>query len=150
MNRKFISLIPSERSISRLKKVADRLGLDYSKNFSGKDVDDFNFHMTLVFSNEEVNHVPNGEMPLGAPIVVNCAVLTRLGEKATVLRTTMCPRIAQLRQQLMATYKITHNFEDFIPHVSLSYVPNETHEYPKNMWYFPIEFTRVRVEDVTD
>lgn len=145
-SRKFISIVPNEKSCQRLQNLADKLGFDTTKTFSGNDCEKFNFHMTLLYTNEEVD-VVNCEFPLSAPITVNCAVLMPLGDKATVLRTTNSWQINQIRQHYMKLYNVTHNFEDFIPHVSLSYVPNDGIEYPKNVWYFPVTFDRLRIED---
>lgn len=147
ISKKFVALLPTENTKERLKRIGARLGLDSSVDYKGLPTDDFEYHMTLMYSTDECDF-PNFTYPTFHPIRVNGACLIKLGEKASAIRTTYSERLKILRNQIIHNMKLTHAYDDFVPHVSLSYVPNDEVEYPVPLWYCPLWFDRVVVKEI--
>jgi 2'-5' RNA ligase len=150
MNRKFVCLLTDNVTSLRLEKLASRWGLDTSTKYDGSISDEpFEFHMTLLYSIGESSY-PNFETANIQPITVNGACLMKLGDKATAIKTTCPSDLTRLRDHIIRDMRLTHNFEDFLPHVSISYNPNHDLNLPKPLWYFPIRFNRVAIRNVDD
>lgn len=148
IGRKFACLVPTERTIEKLRRLSKRFDFDTSVGYDGNKVDDFFYHMTLLYSKEEDIDYPNTRMPLGHTIRVNGAVITTLGN-AVVLRTTTNPKLHQVRNNLVRNLCCTHSHPDWIPHVSLTYSKKDIDNFgtdPRPYWYKSLEFSEILVE----
>lgn len=145
IGRKFACLVPTDKSMARLKRLSERLQLDISKGYDGNPVDAFPYHLTLLYSKEEDLDYPNVEMPLGHILRVSGAYMTRLGN-AIVLKTTLPQKLIQIRNNVINNLKATHSHDEFIPHISLTYIDNKEFVDPTPLWHKPIYFDRLRIE----
>jgi len=146
--RKIAFLLPTDRTQRRLEGVAKRFGLNIGRDFDGRPVTHFEFHMTLLYSVEDNLDYPNVTMPLGHILNVNGAVITTLGN-AVVLKTTKNPKLLQVRDNLMKNIGGTSPYDGFIPHVSLSYDPVDIDRFeePVPFWYKRLQFDRIVVKN---
>lgn len=145
IGRKFVCLVPTDRSMARLKRLSERLGFDTSKGYNGQPIDSFPYHMTLLYSKEEDLDYPDVEVPLGQILRVSGSHISRLGN-AIVLKTTITPKLIQIRNNVIKNLGATHTHDEFIPHVSLTYIDKEDFEDPTPLWYKPIFFDKLRIE----
>ena len=149
--RKFACLIPSDRTIEKLKRLSTRFGFDTTVGYNGQKIDEFEYHMTLLFSVEEDIDYPDVTMPLGHPLSVNGAVVTKLGN-AVVLRTTTNPKLLQVRNNMIKNIGGTSSYPDWIPHVSLTYALKDIDNFgdePVPFWYKKLVFDKIMVKTST-
>jgi len=146
--RKIAMLMPTEKTQRRLEGVAKRFMLNINRDYDGREVSFFEFHLTLLYSQETDIDYPNVTMPLGHVLNLNGAVVTTLGN-AVVLKTTKTPKLLQIRDNLIKNIGGTSPYDGFIPHVSLSYDPTDIDRFeePVPFWYKRLQFDRIVVKN---
>lgn len=148
IGRKFACLLPTEKTRKRLENLSRRLNLDITKGYSGETVEQFPYHLTLLYSVETDRDFPDVEMPLGHILSLNGSVVTHLGD-AIVLKTTKTPKLLQIRNNLLKNLECTSPYDDFIPHVSLTYIDNPDFDDPTPLWYKALYFDRIQIKTST-
>lgn len=150
VKKKYVSLHFDNRSEELLRKYAVENGFDITKSFSGKDIDekDFHFHTTVFFTSNRMMF-ENGEYKLDSPIMLGFSDIELLGKEKNipVLRIKMNRELDAVRKNF-EEMGFRDEWPSYKPHVSLSYNRNDEHNIHKiKLPTFRVAATKIVIED---
>lgn len=148
---KVVMLQASGETDRALRAWAEGLGFDLTASHGGRDVDpaDFDFHVTLIATATRIT-LPTGEHEI-APFAVAPLSFGVLGrDEETPVLMLEASRLSDLRRFYVQAYGAVPTFEDFKPHVSLSYAwSGEPALDGLSLPDFPLVFDRIVVDEFT-
>ena len=142
----YVCLLPDTKSQNLLNKFCEKFDLAPVEEF----------HSTLVYSSKHLNWLENGTKTLDEPIEIEFDGFGMLGELDNEYRALCLNYKSAHVQQLfdeMVDKGYMHHYNEFKPHISLSYTPDEEHckellsgkmHKPK----FKIRFNQIKVEPI--
>lgn len=149
MNRKYISVSYDTESQKNLTKWALDSGLDLSVGFDVEEqkISDFDFHSTLIYSNEE-SDLANAEISVERSRVIPAAFGYLGPEKNVPVIMLTAEPLTAIMKHYSTTYGLTNSYPDYKPHISISYSLEPTDITKLKMPTFPIFFDVIRIENV--
>lgn len=145
--KKIVYLNPTEKSKIDLYNLSSSLDLRTDIDFDGKECNNFEYHMTLFMSENEIEY-PNFTYVLPKQIISVGILINQLGDQATALIFQNNTYISDLRKKIIFEMGVTPTFAEHLPHVSLSYVLNNDLKIPKSI-YFPVTFESIKIKDTS-
>lgn len=148
LSRKIVILHPSEQTNYSLNEWAKTCGFDLSRSFSGDQIEAFDFHITLIATENEVDF--NNFDTKWPVITVQPERFFTLGRNNEVpaLKITHNWRLYGIWSTLIQNNGFIPTFPIYLPHISLSYnwsgLPKLHH---LRLPDFPLEFDRMTMED---
>lgn len=148
---KIVMLNTSRETGRNLREWAEGLGFNLTRTHGGRDIDaaDFDFHTTLIATATRIT-LPTGEHEI-APFAVAPMSFGVLGKDDGVPVLNLdAGRLADLRRFYVQAYGAIPTFEDFKPHVSLSYAWSGAPALDGlSLPDFPLVFDRIIVDEFT-
>lgn len=121
--RRIVMLRTSWDTQEKLREWSKQMGFDLAWSYSGwpQSSWDFDFHVTVVASSNEVR-IPDGARMID-PLTIDVAGYAVLGVDRSIptLKLEANKTLSAIREFFISTYGVKPTFEDFKPHVSLSY-----------------------------
>jgi len=121
--RRVMVLHADEQTQERLRVWATDRGFDLGWNYDGWPIDPqwFRFHVTLLATKNEVE-IEDRWQPVG-PVMVSPAGFAVLGadRRVPVLALEQNAKLTAMRQFFIETFGAEPTFDEYIPHISLSY-----------------------------
>lgn len=148
LSRKIVILHPSEQTNRGLNDWARSCGFDLSRSFSGKIIDEFDFHVTVIATENEVDF--NNFDSHWPEIVLEPERFFTLGKNNEVpaIKIAHNWRLHGIWSALIQNNGFVPTFPIYLPHISLSYnwsgLPKLTH---LRLPSFPLIFDRMTMED---
>lgn len=140
----------SDKTQSSMRSWCKAQGFNISKSYSGKDIkpEDFDFHITIVASKNPV-FVPITQHQI-QPIKLKPYGFEALGveQKVPTIRFEPSTPLKILREFYIKTYGIQPTFENFKPHMTVSYSWKGRPKLDKvSLPTFPLIFDQLIVKD---
>jgi hypothetical protein len=149
--RRIIMLHVNEETQKSLVSWAKRAGFDLTKKWGGATIDasEFNFHLTLIASENGVFH-PKPAEHLMDPLKLKATSMTTMGEEkdTPVLKIHQNDQLDTMLDYYKKVFGLRSTWPTFRPHISVSYSWKGTPvlkdvDLPK----FPLVFDRITIED---
>jgi hypothetical protein len=154
MTRKYVAVIYDDTTQNRLREWATENSFDLGYGYSGepKDPNDYEFHTTVFYTSNDVDH---REQEPGYKLIEKHTVhpigFSLLGENkdVPVMKVEVSGALAMLRKKY-EDLGYQDQWDDYIPHISLSYARKPVDISTKVLPTFPLTFDYVKVEDLME
>lgn len=146
--KKYVCVCFTDETNTNLRKYAQDLGFDLTKNYNQDTIDpkDFEFHTTVFFTNSEHN-TPDQEIKIDKPFKVKAKEFNLLGadENIPVLSLEIPEELQQIRKKFEDQgYK--DSWGDYHPHITLSYNKQKYDLKKLKLPNFPIVVNTLKVQ----
>lgn len=154
MTKKYVAIIYDDATQDNLRKWATENGFDLGYGYSGepKDPDDFEFHTTVFYTSNDVQH---REQEPGYNLIETHDVtpigfdLLGVEKDIPVMKIEPTGALGMLRKKY-EDLGYEDQWETYIPHVSLSYARKPVDMSQLKLPSFPLTFKYVKVEDLVE
>lgn len=152
MAKKYVAVIYDNATQQKLREWATNNGFDLGYGYGGepKDPSEFEFHTTVFFTSNDIDHYEPPYKLIEAHRVVPIGfAMLGLDKDIPVLKVEPSGALAMLRQRY-ESLGYQDQWEQYIPHISLSYAKQPVDTSNMAVPDFPMTFDRVKVEDLME
>ena len=147
--QKYVAVQYDEDTQRKLRKWAEENGFDLTTKYDGtkQDPKDFDFHTTIFFTTTE-HQIPNHYKtiaPGGNAKVVDIQMLG-VNNDIPVLKIES-PMVLRIREHYKDTYEMKDQWDQYIPHVSVSYSKDLPDVSKVKLPTFELTFNQIKVDD---
>ncbi len=147
--QKYVAVQYDEDTQRKLRKWAEENGFDLTTKYDGtkQDPKDFDFHTTIFFTTTE-HQIPNHYKtiaPSGSAKVVDIQMLG-VNNDIPVLKIES-PMVLRIREHYKDTYGMKDQWDQYIPHVSVSYSKDLPDVSKVKLPTFELTFNQIKVDD---
>ena len=147
--RKYVAVIYDDETQKRMREWAEDNGFDLTVSYSGKTrkPEDFDFHTTIFFSDNEVN-LKNETSPIKG--VARVTGMKMLGENEDIPVLTIASPDVTLIRKKYDQMGLRDSWPNYIPHVSVSYSKDLPDVKSVKLPDFPLTFDKITVKKIED
>ncbi len=150
--KKYVAVQYDEDTQRKLRAWAEENGFDLSTKYDGtkQDPKDFDFHTTIFFTTT-LHQIPNHTKviaPGGSAKVVDMKMLG-VNNDIPVLKIES-PMVLRIRKHYADTYGMKDQWDEYIPHVSVSYSKNLPDMKKVKLPTFELTFNQIKVDDAQE
>lgn len=152
MARKYVAIIYDDATQQNLRNWATDHGFDLGYGYSGepKDPNEYQFHTTVFFTSNDVDHYePPYKLiethhvdPIGFGML-------GMENDIPVMKIDVSGALAMLRKQY-ESLGYQDQWDQYVPHISLSYARKPVDMSNMTVPSFPLTFNNVKVEDLME
>lgn len=118
----YVALVPTPASVVALYDFCKDSGIEINWN-----PDNHSLHTTVIYSRKWVPAIQKSELTVYDCEVRHLDIFKGQDGKNVLVAVLRAPAVVIRHEQLRAIYELTHDFPDYIPHISLSY------DFPKSI-----------------
>lgn len=155
MKRKYIKLIYDDVTQKKLRQWCYEKGFDITQSYSGRNLspEEFEFHTTIFYSSNE-SSLSNKTVYLDKNQTVYRSEIDSfalLGDDfdIPVIKLKNSGVISVLRE-LYESIGLEDEYDEYIPHISISYVRSQYYSKDIELPKFPLVFDKLRIEDIEE
>lgn len=146
--RKYIEIVYSHETQINLRNWALDNGFDLTLSWGQeeREIEDFEFHTTVMYSRNE-SFLPN-EVRTTAPSEVK-PIGFKLLDGFPIIELEFSGTLKRIFEHYVSM-GLVHSYDDFIPHISISYSREDYNLKQYTLPNFPLIFDRLNVEDIEE
>jgi 2'-5' RNA ligase len=149
MSRKYVAVVYDDETQQKLRKWCEENGFDLTKSYSGNDqaADDFEFHTTIFYSENESN-IENSFTPTSGEVEATGFKL--LGEDNDIPVLQVSGGDLAVLRRTFEHMGLKDKWPTYVPHVSLSYVKKDYDLSGMKVPDFRMNFGELKIEDIDE
>lgn len=152
MAKKYVAVIYDDATQQKLRDWAtnNQFDLGYGYNGEPKDPNDFEFHTTVFYTSNDVDHYePPYRLIENHQVVPVGFALLGVDKDIPVMKVEASGALAILRKRY-EELGYQDQWDNYVPHISLSYARKPVDMSNLTVPPFPLTFNKVKVEDLME